>query len=127
VKTVHSDLEAIRELIHEQRRAILKARTISITLRSALDDFDGAIHDDLSLRAQVALRREWCERAAQMIQDLRVQALRTRALAARIKVGRGEGRVTLLELRELDVASDDAEHAIDVADEYSRRSRNLPA
>jgi hypothetical protein len=116
----------LKELIHEQRRAILKARTISVTLQSALVDFEQVRDSELSFTARRDLRRSWCEHAAEMIQDLRAETLRTRAMGRHIsELLRGDALERAV--RELNAASDDAEHAIDVADEVARRSLQLPA
>lgn len=64
-------------LIREQRRTTIRARTIAITLESALRE-QRALESVSDVRERIEMRREWCERALEMAQDVRAHVLRTR-------------------------------------------------
>ncbi|HEX6655350.1 MAG TPA: hypothetical protein VF153_03970 [Candidatus Limnocylindria bacterium] len=71
-------LEDVRGLIREQRRTTMRARTIAITLDSALTEFTANREaNELTDLQRIELRRQWCQRALGMIQEVRAHAMRT--------------------------------------------------
>ncbi len=118
-------LEMLSALVAEERRVILRTRTIRVSLVSALDDYaTSALRRDSSPQERIRLRREWCERALQMLQDVRVASLRAREVAHEAAdAARSEGGV--LDLGELDTASHEADGAVARAEEVAQGWWNL--
>lgn len=114
MKHDRSLIETIEALTREQRRTSLRARTIAVTLKSALDEFDHGRMSEADPPRRVALRREWCEHAQQMILEVRAEALRIRSIGSRLASQAdttADGRA-LSELEELVVASDTTDIAL---------------
>ena len=108
-------LETIRALVREQRRTCLKARTIVVSLRSALADFQ-AISDTLEPEEiRFAMRRAWCERAATLLLDLRADLMRAQGLGRGLMAMQAPGSLGRLggPLNELELASEAASRAIE--------------
>ena len=84
-------LASIRALIREERRIAMRARTLCITLESALRDYADleSAPDDAT---RIALRRQWCERVLKMVQEARLNAMRNRhafeLIADEVRVGK---------------------------------------
>ena len=57
------------ERIRAARRRTLEIRTITVSLRIAMDELEA--NHDLPLDRRIALRREWCARANQLLADVR--------------------------------------------------------
>ena len=72
---------SIQELIRDQRRMSLRARTVAISLASALRDEDEI--SGMNDRAdRIALRRSWCQHVLDVVEELRTSAaLNNRAFA----------------------------------------------
>jgi hypothetical protein len=75
---VHAHAPDAATRARRQRRVSLEVRTLTISLRDALDDL--RMMRGLSERERIALRREWCERAAIGLQDVRVLSMRMTAI-----------------------------------------------
>ena len=82
---------SVRTLIREEHRMSMRARTLSITLVSALRDYD-AIKGTDDEAARIALRRAWCQHVLEMLQEVRTIAMRNRRafdlIADHVKVGK---------------------------------------
>lgn len=84
-------VESVRVLIREERRLSLNARTLATTLESALQDYEKlpSAESDAQL---IALRRQWCERVLDMLQEMRAGALRNghafALIAEQVSVGK---------------------------------------
>lgn len=89
------------------RRLALETRTVRVTLRSAIGDLAAAEMDDAERAAQ---RREWRDRAAVLLQDVRARLLQ-------LDAGRGSDGVVDVDLepvlRELDAAEADLADLVD--------------
>ena len=118
-------LEAIQALVREQRRATLRSRTISVTLVSALEDYARQVTQGPTGDAErVRLRRLWCERALQMLQDVRASTMRAREVARKMSaLVEAEGGD--VDLSELEVSSREADAAVERAEETARRWMEL--
>ncbi len=68
--------------LRASRRQTLAIRTITVTLRSALDTL-ARTDTALSPSDQIRMRREWCERARVALQAVQAEVMRHRALLAR--------------------------------------------
>ncbi len=115
-----SQARAVRALIVEQRRVTLRTRTISVTLVSALDDYArqtaAAQPDD---EAQLHLRRLWCERALQMLQDVRASSMRAREVARTVAAAI-DARGDVVDLSELEDASREADVSVERAEKTAQ-------
>lgn len=116
---------SILGLVREERRATLRTRTITVSLVSALNDYarsagrDAAADDE-----RILLRRAWCERALQMLQDVRVANLRAREVARRVTAAiHDEGGI--VDLSELEAACRDADVSMTRGEETARRWLDL--
>jgi predicted nucleic acid-binding protein len=107
-------IETIEALVREQRRTTLRARTIAVTLKSSLDEFDRT-RGEADPARRVALRREWSERAQQMIIEVRAEALRIRSIGTKLaaQADTTEDDRALSRFEELVVASKTTEVALE--------------
>jgi hypothetical protein len=96
----------IEDLVQEQKQVLLKARTVAVSLRSALREFGktsyGPSHD------RAATRRRWLERASALVQDVRAQSLRARHASRRLtdEAAPGAADADVAELRAITQRSD---------------------
>ena len=60
------------------RRLALETRTLTLTLRSAIDAL--ASDPAPTIEERIALRRAWCERVQLLLQDVRVRSMRLQNL-----------------------------------------------
>ncbi|HEX6474576.1 MAG TPA: hypothetical protein VF114_05755 [Candidatus Limnocylindria bacterium] len=105
-------LDSIRALIREERRMSMRARTLRITLESALRDYDEVQRaEPADLR--FALRRDWCERVLDMVQEVRTNAMRNRhafeLIAEQVKVGKSGTARFAAARRDFELQADRAE------------------
>ena len=93
--------DELRYLIRQQRRVILEARTIAITLQSAVHQIE-RVDASLSLEDRIVLRRQWCERASALLLDVRAHAARIDALThhAALRLASPQQRRQMLRLRD---------------------------
>ncbi len=93
--------EELRYLIRQQRRIILEARTVSVTLQSALRQLEG-VHPVLSVDDRIVLRRQWCERASSLLLEVRAHSARIAAVTEQVatRLGSPRQRGEMLRLRE---------------------------
>jgi hypothetical protein len=84
-------LASIRDVIREERRMCMRARTLAITLESALRDYDELDGGDGDA-VMIAIRRRWCEHVLEMLQDVRTIAMRNHhafeLIAENVSVGK---------------------------------------
>lgn len=121
--------EAILALVREQRRTCLKVRTIAVTLRSALDDFNAIRDSEIGSDIRLAQRRRWCEHAALLLQDLRAESQRTWHLGRDIGASLHEPETHAppgeRSLDELLAASEEVDREIDRGEELIRVDMSL--
>jgi len=90
-----------RARVRRERRLSLEVRTLTVSLRDALDDL--RMMRGMTERERVALRREWCERAAVGLQDVRVLSMRMSAISREGSLARDD--VALLDHADAEVAA----------------------
>ena len=88
-------LEAVQR---RERRLLLEIRTISLTLAQALRDLDA--HEDLSDEGRSATRREWCERAREMLGRVASESRHLQRITSRL-CPQGQNRQEELLLAEI--------------------------
>jgi hypothetical protein len=108
--------DVLLDLIREQRKASLRARTIQVTLASALRDLEVA-RDRLAAGEAIDLRRRWCSVAEALLLDVRAETLRTRAIGLKLAEALTEMPHEMVDLA---TASDEADEAVDLAERVVR-------
>jgi hypothetical protein len=93
----------IQDLVRDERRRLLRARTVAVTLHSALRMFrpssEGTSHE------AATVQQRWLERASALVQDVRAQSTRARD-AMRTHRATGAATADEAELRALTQKAD---------------------
>ena len=108
--TIASEPDSRGQIIMRQRRLSLEIRTVTVTLATALQDLDR--EGEISLAERVAMRREWCERASVLLQDVRARSFRIGQLTAEIGRRHGDPTLERQARAEADRLLDEAETAV---------------